>query len=142
MVSLPVSCQTNSSTTLRNCSSVSPVRRSSRISTIMGTITFIQPERIRESVPSKSNKTTRAFRADTPGVIFSTIQFHSTEPQPCRGLPLRRALGQQKHCACDAHTHQSKHDSSVPNDRSLAENRHRRKNDCHFQKNFTEVQPN
>src|SRR6266852_3788639 len=165
MVSLPVSCQTNSSTTLRNCSSLSPVLRSNRISTIMGTMTFIQPERIKESVPSKSNRTTRAFRADTPGVIFSTIPFHSTEPRPkgtgfltgrsCpltssgftsaprqgSGVLLRRALCQQEHCACDADTHHCQHDGGIPDERSLAENRQRGKNDCHFQKNFTEVQP-
>jgi hypothetical protein len=29
---------------------------------------------MRESVPSKSNSTTRAFRAETPGLIFSIIQ--------------------------------------------------------------------
>src|SRR3984885_5239185 len=75
MVSLPVSRQTNSSTNTRSCSSDSPVLRSARISTIMGTMTFIQPERISDNVPSKSKSTTRAWRAETPGLTFSTIQF-------------------------------------------------------------------
>ena len=56
MVSLPVSRQTKSSTMARSSASVSPVFRSTRISTIMGTITSTQPERISDSVPSKSNK--------------------------------------------------------------------------------------
>src|SRR5579862_1017745 len=78
MVSLPVSRQTNSSTSAVNCDSDSPVLRSARISTIMGTITFIQPERITDNVPSKSKSTTRALRAETPGLTFSTIQVHFT----------------------------------------------------------------
>src|SRR5580658_3362911 len=75
MVSLPVSLQTNSSTKPRNCCSDSPVFRSARISTIIGTMTFIHPERITDSVPSKSNSTTRALRAETPGLMFSTIEL-------------------------------------------------------------------
>src|SRR5580693_1413621 len=75
MVSLPVSFQTNSSTRPRNCCSDSPVFRSARISTIIGTITFIHPERITDRVPSKSKSTTRALRAETPGLMFSTIEL-------------------------------------------------------------------
>src|SRR5262245_58836900 len=89
MVSLPVSRQTNSSTTARSSSSVSPVFRLSRISTIIGTMTFIQPERMRESVPSKSNSTTRALRADTPGETFSTINFILGGGWQAAGAPLR-----------------------------------------------------
>src|SRR5690349_15180252 len=77
MVCLPVSRPTNSSTIARNASSLSPVLRSSRISTIMGTITSIQPARISEIVPSKSKRTTRAFFAEAPGrscsIIFSIV---------------------------------------------------------------------
>ena len=67
MVCLPVSRQTKSSTTVRSSASLSPVLRSRRISTIMGTITSIQPERMREMVPSKSKRQTRALSPKRPG---------------------------------------------------------------------------
>src|SRR5712692_10484246 len=63
MVCRPVRRPTYSSTRARRSASFSPVWRSRRISTIMGTITPTQPERIREMVPSKSRRTTAAWRA-------------------------------------------------------------------------------
>src|SRR5258708_11366950 len=77
MVCLPVSRPTNSSTIRRRSSSLSPVWVSRRMSTIMGTMTSIQPARMSEMVPSKSKRTTRAFLAETPGrrcsIIFSIV---------------------------------------------------------------------
>src|SRR5580658_5844595 len=101
MVSLPVSRQTNPSTIARSCSSDSPVFRSARISTIIGTITFIQPERINDSVPSKSKSTTRASRAETPGLTFSIIPAYLIlEPLHNRG----ELEDGQCHCHADGST--------------------------------------
>src|ERR1700722_13391748 len=75
MVCLPVSLPTNSSTTTRRSSSRSPVFRSIRISTIMGIMISIQPDRITEIVPSKSKSATRALAAEAPGRRCSIIQF-------------------------------------------------------------------
>src|SRR2546423_13392680 len=84
MVCLPVSLPINSSTISRSDSSVSPVRRSSRISSIMGTITSIHPERISEMVPSKSNRTTRARAADAPSrsCSITSVFWHSETQHP------------------------------------------------------------
>src|SRR5579871_5110220 len=126
MVSLPVRRQTKSSTKLRRSSSDSPVFRSERISTIIGTITFIQPERISERVPSKSNSTTRAFRADTPGLTFSTILHHCrNRSRSCggsSGLKAGHAVHQIReavdHC-CDDGADYATQDGHVPHLRAL-----------------------
>src|ERR1041384_2296275 len=82
MVSLPVSRQTKSSTMARNSDSLSPVFKSTRISTIMGTITSIHPERISERVPSKSKRATRAADADASVRISSSILYQVLLLQP------------------------------------------------------------
>ena len=67
MVSLPVSRHTNSSTIcVKFLFATHPFCDSARISTIIGTITSIQPERMVENVPSKSKSATRAAAAVTP----------------------------------------------------------------------------
>src|SRR6185503_15539413 len=95
MVCLPVSRPTNSSTMARRSSSRSPVLRSSRISTIIGIMISIQPERITEMVPSKSKRATRAFAADAPGRRCSIIYFIVTRgvwspgiTQPLHAIPI------------------------------------------------------
>src|ERR1700683_4771454 len=105
MVSLPVSRQTNSSTNPRSCSSDSPLLRSARISTIMGTITLIQPERINDNVPSKSKSTTRAWRAETPGLTFSIIQTQSKDDVKSRY--------KQRSCCCPG-SYEPPNDGNIP----------------------------
>src|SRR5579863_4810351 len=104
MVCLPVSLPTNSSTTARNSASDSPDFKSASISTIMGTITSIQPARMIEMVPSKSNKTTRASRACTPGrrcSIMGSIDCGTKEDEKLNSpQALRRGEGQRKPAVC------------------------------------------
>src|ERR1700733_210898 len=78
MVSLPVSRPTNSSTIECSSASDSPVFRSIRISTIMGTMTLTQPERITERVPSKSKRAARAPEAFAP--VRTCSMFVISEP--------------------------------------------------------------
>src|SRR5206468_5801083 len=51
----------------------------------MGTMTSTQPDRIRDRVPSKSKRTTRAPSAVTPGRTHSII--HRPPPGPASGDP-------------------------------------------------------
>src|ERR1700691_758843 len=113
MVSLPVSRQTKSSTNARSCSSDSPVLRSARISTIIGTITFIQPDRINDNVPSKSKSTTRAFRAEAPGRMFSSIQVYSKKFD-------RRLRYQQRCCGCPG-SYEPPNDGNIPQQRTFCQ---------------------
>src|SRR5258708_18602794 len=98
MVCLPVSRPTNSSTIRRRSSSLSPVWVSRRMSTIMGTMTSIQPARMSEMVRSKSKRTTRAFLAETPGrrcsIIFSIVarRRKGRRSPPKSGLALRHEV--------------------------------------------------
>src|SRR5687768_3786223 len=90
MVSLPVNRPTNSNTISRNCSGDSPESVSCNSSTIMGTITSTQPARIRDSVPSKSKRTTFAAPAWTSLETISIISTYcgssgqTPENYPCR----------------------------------------------------------
>src|SRR5271166_191937 len=134
MVSLPVSRQTNSSTKVRNCSSDSPVFKSARISTIIGTMTFIQPERIKERVPSKSKSTTRALRAETPGVIFSTMEFKLL----LEFLDDRWSVVYGgSHDGAERPTHHAR----VPQKFALGQDREGRQDDGKLEKDFAKMEP-
>src|ERR1700722_1272439 len=119
MVSLPVSRQTKPSTNARSCSSDSPVLRSARISSIIETMTFIHPERINDNVPSKSNSTTRAWRADVPGLTLSIISFMLL-------LELLHDRGEAIDCRGHNYADRPAQDTRVPEEFALGQDCERR----------------
>src|ERR1700722_3195891 len=133
MVSLPVSRQTKPSTNSRSCSSDSPVLRSARISTIIGTMTFIHPDRINDNVPSKSNSTTRAWRAEMPGLTLSIISFMLL-------LELLHNRGEVVDCRGHNDAECSTQDTGVPKEFALGQDCQGRQDDRKLEEHFTKVE--
>jgi len=86
MVCLPVSRPTNSSTIARRSASRSPVLRSIRISTIIGIMISIHPERMTEMFHRNQKRATRAFGSGRARAkVFDHFIYCDT--------PNRRAIG-------------------------------------------------